>query len=307
MVENITIAAREFGFETRVDLLRDGDELPAAALLFQGADVPKDPLFPSIDQRCTNRRPYQTKPLVTGVLETISRAIPADGLSTLQFVQGAAERRIIARAASLNDRLLFEIRVLHDRFFDCMRWTADEAERTRDGLFVATLELGPAASGFRAMRSWRLARFVNAMGMSRFAPFHSFRTFMRSPAFGFLQMNQDSPDEFFEGGRRMERVWLTATSLGLSFQPMAGMLYLLPYLRSDEKSLVTGNQRSLLEKADRLFRQVLPLGDQKAPILLFRLGYGPPPSATSLRRKFQPDSKKDARVEPFVNRGQDFP
>jgi hypothetical protein len=72
---------------------------------------------------------------------------------------------------------------------------------------------------------------------------------------------------------------------------MVGMLYLLPYLRlssprsgREDTAVISPRQQSIIERAEGLFKQVLPLDQRHAVILLFRLGYGPPPSATSLRR-----------------------
>ena len=177
-------------------------------------------------------------------------SVESDGrIINASFIQDAAALRIVAEAASLNDRLLFEIAALHDGLFECIRWTAKDAERTRDGLFVKTLELGAAAPGFKAMRSWTLVRMLNLVGASRGATFHSFRTFKRSSAFGFLQMTSRSREAFVEGGRRMQRIWLTATSLGLSFQPMAGTLYLLQYLGPD------GNKAFLVRRNERFWKR----------------------------------------------------
>jgi hypothetical protein len=82
----------------------------------------------------------------------------------------------------------------------------------------------------------------------------------------------------------VQRLWLTATAQGLSFQPMAGMLYLLAYLAPGQEAVRDEPQRAVLREADGLFRRVLPLDPQRAPIMLFRIGYGASPSATSLRR-----------------------
>ena len=284
LIENIVVAAREQRLATNVTLSPDGELLLSAALEFASTKVEPDPLFASIPRRCTNRKAYQPTPLGPDVLESLRRSIPSDGLSTLDFVEDVGQRRIVARAASLNDRLLFEIGALHDGLFDCVRWTEDEANRTRDGLFVKTLELGATGPGFKAMRSWNLVRVLNKIGASRTAPLHSFQVFMRSATFGFLQMTDDTREARVEGGRRMQRIWLTATSLGISFQPMVGTLYLLQYLGSDAEDLIGPAQRSLLEGAKSLFKQVFRLEESSVPILLFRLGYGPPPSATSLRR-----------------------
>lgn len=284
LIENVTIAAPEFGLATNIEYASSsGPSLPSARLTLHASDTPQNPLFLAIDRRCTNRRAYRTVPLSQGTLDRLRQAVSSEG--EIVFIEDARQRRLVARAASLNDRLLFEMRSLHDSFFETIRWTDREAQATRDGLFIRTLELGPLAPGFKTMRSWNLVRVANAFGASLTAPVHSFRTFMRSAAFGFLQMADDSHRAFIEGGRLLQRLWLTATSLGLAFQPMAGMLYLLPYLRAEEGSALKDRQRLLLNRAENLFKGVLPLDDRKAAIMLFRIGYGPPPTARSLRRK----------------------
>jgi hypothetical protein len=286
MIENIAIEASEYGLATIVSYSDKGQaQLTTATLEFAESDRPPDPLRPFLARRCTNRKGYDVRPLPTAMLQGLRDAISGWPGAELRFVTDRRQMRIVARAASLNDRLLFELRPLHDIFFECLRWTAAEAERTRDGLFIKTLELGPMAPGFKAMRAWRLVRVARLIGSSRLAPLHSYLTFLHSPAFGFLQMPSTSPGAFVEGGRALQRVWLAATSLGLSVQPMVGMLYLLCYLRPDAGVDLDPSHRRLLERAARLFAPVLPLHDQNAAIMLFRLGFGPAPSATSLRRE----------------------
>jgi hypothetical protein len=288
MIENMTIAAREYGFAASVEYSSSGDSpLPFASVTVRAATLEPDALFPSIARRCTNRKPYASAPIAADARDALARAIPPDGAAEFRIIEDARQRRLVARAASLNDRLLFEIRTLHDRFFETIRWTNREAEITRDGLFIKTLELGPLAAAFKALRSWNFVRATNVLGASMTAPLHSFRTFMRSSAFGFLQMEDASPHAFIQGGRLLQRLWLTATRVGLAFQPMAGTLYLLPYLRLDGGNVLGGRQRSILLKGEALLRQVLPLDDGKAPIMLFRVGYGPPPTAGSLRRPLE--------------------
>jgi len=285
MIENIAIAASSAGTAADVECSGAGDNLLSASVRFRPlAALAPDPLAPFIRQRCTNRKPYRTEPLGRDVLAALEGAIPGGAVGAIRLIEDRAQLRVLARAASLNDRLLFEIQPLHDQFFQAVRWTEQEAAATRDGLYVKTLELGPMAAAFKAFRSWSVVRVMNALGSSLFAPVHSFQTFMKSPAFGFLQMPDVSPRAFLDGGRLLQRVWLTATSLGLGFQPMAGMLYLLNYLNGKDAGRVGEPQRAIIANADSLFRQVLPLDDRKASIMLFRIGYGPPPTATSLRR-----------------------
>jgi len=283
MLENMTIAARQHGLGCEVALKGDQEDLLSATVRFWRATATPDPLYEYIDERCTNRRPYKRTPLKDGVLDALLQSIPNDGVSELTFVQDAARKRSLARVASMNDRFLLEWKELHDGLFETVRWTTAEAERTRDGLFVKTLELGETTLAFRIMRTWKGARILTLLGGKLVASVHSYRIFMQSPVFGFLQMAGDSRESFVEGGRRLQRVWLTATSLGVSFQPMAGTLYLLQYL-GDQSVLPSEAVRQRLVEARRVFKQTLPMRDGSTPILLFRLGYGPEPSARSLRR-----------------------
>jgi len=188
MLENATIAARHFGFHATPSLTADGDDLLKARVVFKQTAPTDDPLYRAIDERCTNRRPYQKVPLREGAFEALTLAVPNDGASELTFIDDKRRKAALARVASLNDGLLLDWKGLHDGLFDAVRWTAEEAERTRDGLFVKTLELGPTALAFRMMRSWRMANVLRLTGAKAFAPLHSYVTFMRSAVFGFLQM-----------------------------------------------------------------------------------------------------------------------
>jgi nitroreductase len=283
MVENMAIAARQSGLSTGVGLSEPAAAaLPIVTLTFEENGAQPDPLYDAIGRRCTNRKPYRTEPLPPPVLAALSSSAPADAGAILQFVEDRAKMRTVARAASVNDRLLFELRRLHDDLYGAVRWSEAEAEATRDGLYVKTLELGPMGPGFRLMRSWTAVRLLNLLGSSRFAPMHSYRTFLQSAAFGYLAMAESSARAYIEGGRRLQRIWLTATALGLSFQPMAGLLYLLAY--RDAPGQIAPRHLTLLRRAEEMLTDVLPLGSGRAPIMLFRIGHAPSPSATSLRR-----------------------
>jgi hypothetical protein len=283
MAENMGIAGRECGLDSHVAIQADA-EVAAVTVTFSPAASSGDPLYPAIRLRCTNRKPFQRQPLAEGVLDRLSAAIGADGRAELQWIEAPAAMKTIAKAAAQNDRLLFEWRQLHDTFYESMRWSEAEAQATRDGLFIKTLELGPMAPGFKAMRHWPVAAAASALGSSRLAPGHSYRTFLRSAAFGFLQMAERTPADFIEGGRRLQRVWLTATTEGLGFQPMAGMLYLTERLRETGSDALPPAHRDLVNRARGLLGSALSLSAGKSPILIYSVGEGPAATATSLRR-----------------------
>lgn len=85
----------------------------------------------------------------------------------------------------------------------------------------------------------------------------------------------------------MERVWLTATSLGLGFQPWTSILYLWSRLERGDGEGLEENQIPLLRKLRGEFLDLLRPASDETEILLFRLAHAGPVSARSLRRPIQ--------------------
>lgn len=90
-------------------------------------------------------------------------------------------------------------------------------------------------------------------------------------------------DDMVEAGKAVQRVWLTATQLGLWQQPEMTPLIFARYARQKLRFSTTS---ALIEKANDLARRLDGLlGEQEAPraIWLGRLGTGPAPTARSTR------------------------
>ena len=170
MIENITLAGRQDGVGVAPTFTADEPFLVSARLALTPIEPQPDPLGAAMARRCTNRKPYGVAPLEPAVAAELRASVAQGSGADLQIIEDRAAMRIVAQAASLNDRLLFELRPLHDRFFESVRWTAADAEATRDGLYVKTLELGAMAAPFKASRSWGTVRLTNLLGGSRLAP-----------------------------------------------------------------------------------------------------------------------------------------
>jgi hypothetical protein len=90
----------------------------------------------------------------------------------------------------------------------------------------------------------------------------------------------------FEGGRRLQRLWLTATRLGLSLHPMSGLPYMLAQDERDP-AWFSPVQRARLAGVRDGFRRLFPTPAGDTELLLFRLLRAEPPSARSLRRPLE--------------------
>lgn len=279
LLENMRIAASSFGYDMAVELFPKGEkDSVIAAVEFKKSETRADALLPYIKKRCTNRRRY----LRVGLDESVSRALREEERNfpggEVFIAGGEKEKKIIAGAASLNDRLLFENRRLHDFLFDHIRWTEKEAKETRDGLDIMTLGLNPVQRRlFKALKSWEFVKTLNRVGLSRLVPMQTYKLIKGSSAVGLVAMKGTSPGSFVAGGRLLERVWLRATSLGLSFQPITGITFLIQRLYLTDGEGLDNAHKDLLLGAEKELKRVFPIEKDNAIIMLFRLGYATTP------------------------------
>jgi hypothetical protein len=101
---------------------------------------------------------------------------------------------------------------------------------------------------------------------------------------GLLTVDGRSPESFFAGGRAMQRLWLTASSLGLAVQPMTAITYLFPRLELEHGPGLGAREVAQLTRLRSRYLDLLQVQPDEAEVLLFRLARAPAPSARSLRR-----------------------
>jgi nitroreductase len=284
MAENMAIAAQSLGYAIDISLLPKGATVPfVASMSFTKGETIRDPLLPYIPQRCVNRKPYKRKPLSRSVIDSLLKAAGERKDAKLCLIDQGEEKNIMAKNLALNDRIVFENEKLHSFLFTHIRWSRDEIETSRDGLSIGSLELGAFQSKMmKVLASWKVVQFLNRFGFSRFVPDQAYQLCKGSSALCILSHTGTGLDSYFHGGRVLQRIWLTATSVGLSLHPMTGLVYLIHSVRSGHKGL-SDNHKKLLFKSFESLKKLCPLGENESYIMAFRIGYADPPSDKSIR------------------------
>jgi len=197
----------------------------------------------------------------------------------------SGQRKLLAMAVAIHDRMLFEDEKLHYFVFEHIRWSEKESLQTKDGMPIKTMGLNSLQiPAFKLLRNWDLVSFLNIFGLSHMLPFQSYKLCLGSSAMGLIQMPGTTPEDFVLGGRLLQRVWLTATKHGLAFHPMTGITFLIQRLYLDREPVFSEAHKKFLEKAWGYLRNVFPVDRSKGIIMLFRIGYASPPPAQAPRR-----------------------
>lgn len=298
--ENMVVAGTRFGLRGRAA----PEEAPAGGaavtITFSPDGVGEDPLQRFIWERHTNRTPYDRTPLDIGEIEAIHDAIAVfPGTDLILLTQPDAIHET-ARLVFHADRIRAGHRGLHEHLMTMIRFKLADALERRDGFPLKNLEAGLAGECFlRATRSWRVMAILNRLGMGNLISTVSYQGLRSASAVGLIKCAGRSPMELIEGGRALERIWLTAERLGLSFQPMTAItLFWLRY-QAEGRNAFDPAHRRLLERLWPRYRRLFDVrSDQEGHVMLFRIGRGRPVACRTLRKPLDAFREASSGREP---------
>ena len=301
VIENISVAATQYGLTTEIEPLWDPDnstEFPQVAQVrfFPGAKP--DLLAQCISNRCTNRLLYSKKPLSDQHWERLKDAVAVFPDVHLHIIADRGQLKALARLVMLADRFRFEYPAFHAEIFRQLRFTAEEAERTRDGLDFRTLALPPGSKFLiKALRSWSLMSRLNRLGLSRALTWPSYGCVLCSGGAVLLSVPEFTFAHILAAGRAFERLWLVATQHGLALHPLGSLPIFIAHEEILDGVKLTPQHRQLARRLASSLRELEPSLSGRVLMMVARLGYGPPCRVRSLRRPVESSLKDDEHSE----------
>ena len=292
LIENIYIAASKFGYEVGSIILpvkSEQDLIAELSFAPKKADYPYQDLSDSILKRKTNRKPFKIVTLKNEDRDAIGKFINSS-TSLREHVVFTEDRGLIGNVAasfSIGDRLLFENTHIHSDLFRNVNWTLEEEEERREGLYVMTKELSLLNRIIfkNIISKWHILSRLEKIKFPVKAAEKRAKLYQQCSAMGMITADRDSETDFVESGRLVQRFWLMATSLGLSYQPVSiGLLYLGQWCEKENPKKLTENQVALVKDAYAKILESFNIKNQ-TPIFSFRVGYSTPPTFSSLKKK----------------------
>lgn len=284
VAENIRAVAGRYRLKTRVEA---GDRPLSVRLSFDPGGETFDPAADAVWERDTNRLLFEKKNLSGQARTALERSVAVVPGARLHTRSDAEGLRAVAEAAYWADRARVELRSAHDHFHRMTRLDAQRARETGDGFSFRNLGANPAQALFlRATRPWPVNALANRLRLNDLVARHARNLTKSAPCIGLVTMPEDGDEDFRDGGRALERLWLTATHLGLAFQPLASVNLLLARLRAEGPAAFPPRAVGYLRRAESAFRTAFPeVEDKNGLILLFRVGHAPPIPEGTFRRE----------------------
>lgn len=284
LIENMIIAASTLGYTLRINLFPDSTNMNFVATITpEEAETKPDPLFPYIKKRSTNRKPYKTTSLTNEQRSSLFHLLQESDRAEIKFTENPQKIAELAKAVSANETILFENRLMHKFFYDHITWTKKEDQEKKLGFYIKTFEIPPPAElMFKLAKSWSLLKKLNKIGLSKMIAKQNAKTYSSCSAIGVILTKNKTPEDFIYAGRILQRTWLKATKMGLSIQPMTGVLFLAHRIFANEATELSLEHTELVKETYKKISEIFST-QEKPIVMLFRMGEGEIPSAHALR------------------------
>lgn len=279
-LENIKIAASSLGVEALIQYdpdLRENDRVASIDLI--PGKIKKNLLADFIWERHTNRKLFKKTPIAPELLEAVELAVSSIPGARIRFVTEREKLKKLTRIIYKIDRIRTEHKPLHEHLMSMIRFTEKEALEKRDGFPLKNLEAGLAGELFlKVTKPWPVMNLANKIGLGRMVALNAWQGMMNSSGAGLLLVDRMDDLGFIQGGRALEKAWLTFASYGIQLQPMtaATLFYLRLIFEQNKTSGFLKQHKEVLIAFKDQYHTLFRLSEKKlqAHILLFRFGKG---------------------------------
>jgi len=286
LLETAALAATRFGLRaTSTRRAGSSEEQPVFDIaLRREPGLAEDVLVPFIRERCVQRKPLRTRPLSHAQTLALEQAVAPR--FRLVWFAGWRRRAKIAWLNFANAKLRLTLPEAYRVHRDVIEWRAQFSEDR-----IPSAALGASAPSLALMRwamtSWERVAFLNRYLGGTLAPRIELDLlpglFCAAHAALVAANAPRSFDDYIAAGRALQRFWVTATRLGLQFQPEYTPLVFARYAREGVRfSAVRGAVEAAQAIRGRLERLLGEGGAAKA-VFIGRIGAGAPAQARSLR------------------------
>jgi molybdopterin/thiamine biosynthesis adenylyltransferase len=293
-VENLVIKTHEMGFEVIVeknDLNMDSVLVAAIKFFDQAAAAPGlephvcDDLVTAIPNRLTNRNISRRVKIPREKLEALRHITRTIKGADLLLIDEPDKLAHLGEIIAKMDRIRIMHPGGHRDYRAEIRWTKEEVDAAKNGIdLLGTVDLTPSElAGFRIVRSWNVIKLLNDWGLGTGLERMGRKTIQGASALGFVTMPNFTSDDFFEGGRALERVWLAATKDNIAVHPASIASLVFNTLLHGNPDVFSGNMKKEVEELRKEFSSLFQLKDGLGEVLLLRFFIAGSPKARAVR------------------------
>lgn len=284
--KNLQLKAADLGYNVLMEKQPLANHQNLLAIFHFEKEGEPSTLGQFIPQRMTNRKVTATGRLNKEEINSMLKAMPVGEHLSLKLIEERSTLDELKQLMIQVDKLYYTSKLGHESFVHEMRWTPAAVDLTKDGIDLNTIDLTPTErAGFMVSQKWDVVRHLNQWNLGAAYGNLTAKGVDSASALGVMVGPEKiNPINYFEAGRMIQELWLTATSLNLAFQPMSISAFLFARAGYDESTAMDDLKVKLLE-IEKEFKQTIGWKDDERMVFLFRLTKADDHSTRSLRRE----------------------
>jgi tRNA A37 threonylcarbamoyladenosine dehydratase len=287
LAENLRLGCLRLGLSVAIEVLPEQKqpELICLARLDAGPPLERTHdrlLQEQLEQRVTNRQIGTRVALPEATLRELTTSV--DGPCRLALLTADSTLSAFGALHGETERLRTLHPQMHRDLMSELRWSPADAERTHDGIELATLELSATdRAGLTVLARADVVEAMRRIDAGQGLTLASRKAMAGASAVGLLHSRGTSPAHYVAAGAAMQRVWLMAQARGFALQPLTAMLYVFARLERPANGLGEREQAGFVAARSAL-AELFPGTADETPVFAFRLTHAGPPTARALRR-----------------------
>ncbi len=243
-VENICIAANEFGYQYTTKIIKQNDNT-FIRIFLDKETVKKNPLFTQITKRQTNRSIYNSKKVQQKTINELQNIKTEDSVSIHFYKFGTGEFSKLSEYIYKGNEILFGNKSFKKELLDWVRFNAKDVAKNKDGLAYNVL-------GSPALPKWLGKMIVKSFLKAKPQNKSEKEKLDSSSHLVLIVTKENTPANWILTGQALERFFLKYTELGIA--------------------VAFSNQPCEVSQLAQEIQKELPL-ENNYPMLLMRIGY----------------------------------
>lgn len=286
--ENILLTAKQLGYDvhTKFHPIGEKSNLIASFSFSHSKNKLSDTekkLVQAISDRTTNRIISLRKPLSNDELLKLKQGIISENVN-FEIYSSDDDIEAIKEILAEVNRLYLINKAGHHQFTHEIRWNKKEAEQTRDGVDINTIDITPTEeAGLIVSKDWNVVKHLNHWDLGEGLSKLTKKSIDSAAAIGILTLKQISSENCFEAGKTLQHIWLNATLNNISLQPMSITTFLFLRVQNKQNKEIEDIYEQLKLQSEKL-KQIINSDENQTEIFIFRLAKTSKPKTTALRR-----------------------
>lgn len=264
-IENVHLQAAALNLQDEVTLFPLGEESGLAATIrftsaTEAAAAEAIVLAEHLFSRHTNRKIGLRQDIDKEFYQKIENLVAQEEDIHLYYTEKEADLEVLSEIIAECDKVRLLNEMGHEEFYHELRWSREEAERTRDGVEVASVDITQSEiAGFKVAGDWKAVELLSKWDKGNAFKKLSTKAVKSASALLTFAIDDFNHTQLINAGRVVQRVWILANQQGVSIHPMLSPAFFFNRLIHGQGQAIPEKVAGNLHQLREQFLEIFPL------------------------------------------------